>query len=205
MRGTRRLNLPPRNPPETLSEHEAGDRMAAAALIVGLGNPGAEYALTRHNLGFWAVDGIARAHRILMSGSKCHAVTGGGALQGWKFMLAKPQTFMNSSGKAVRALLTGEGLEPKDLLVIHDDMDIELGRVKFKKSGGDAGHNGIGSIIHSLDTDAFSRLRIGLGRPPDGVSGADWVLESFLDHELETAQLGVDEAVRRASDFVVGR
>lgn len=179
--------------------------MAAAALIVGLGNPGAEYALTRHNLGFWAIDRMARAHRISIDGSKCHAVTGGGSLRGWRFMLAKPQTFMNLSGKAVRALLAGEGLEPKDLLVIHDDMDIELGRVKFKKSGGDAGHNGVGSIIHSLGTDAFSRLRIGLGRPPDGVSGADWVLESFLDHELETVEPGVDEAVRRASDFVAGR
>jgi len=178
--------------------------MAAAALIVGLGNPGAEYALTRHNLGFRAVDEIARAHRVSMSGSKRNAVAGGGSLRGCAFILAKPRTFMNLSGGAVKALLTREGLEPGRLLVIHDDMDIELGRVKFKKSGGDAGHNGVGSVIRALGTEEFARLRIGLGRPPRGVNGADWVLDSFLEHELEAVERGVDEAVRRASDFVVG-
>ncbi len=178
--------------------------MAGAVLIVGLGNPGIEYVLTRHNMGFWAVDRMARSHRISMRDSKHHALVGGGSLQGWKFILAKPQTFMNVSGKAVRALLTGEGLEPKGLLVIHDDMDIEIGRVKFKKSGGDAGHNGVASIIHSLGTDVFARLRIGLGRPPKSVNGADWVLESLLRHEIDALEPAVDEAVRRASDFVIG-
>ena len=178
--------------------------MAVAVLIVGLGNPGTEYALTRHNLGFWAVDRMARAHRVSMSGSKHHSVVGNGSLRGWKFMLAKPQTFMNLSGKAVRTLLLGEGLEPKDLLVVHDDMDIELGRVKFKESGGDAGHHGIGSIIHSLGTDMFSRLRIGVGRPPKRIDGVDWLLDSFLDSELEAVEPAVDEAVQRASAFVVG-
>ncbi len=176
----------------------------AAVLIVGLGNPGVEYALTRHNLGFWAVDRMARAHRVSMNDSKHHSALGRGSLRGWKFILAKPQTFMNLSGKAVRSLMLGEGLGPEDLLVMHDDMDIELGRVKYKKSGGDAGHHGIGSIIHSLGTDVFSRLRIGVGRPPVGVNGADWLLDSFLDHELEAVEPAVDEAVRRAFDFVVG-
>ena len=178
--------------------------MAAVVLIVGLGNPGIEYALTRHNLGFWAVDRMARDHRVSMNDSKYHSVLGGGSLRGWKFILAKPQTFMNLSGKAVRALLLGEGLEPEDMLVMHDDMDIELGRVKFKKSGGDAGHHGIGSIIHSLGTDMFSRLRIGVGRPPNGANGADWLLDTFLDHELEAVEPAVDEAVHRAFDFIVG-
>ena len=178
--------------------------MAAAVLIAGLGNPGLEYALTRHNLGFWAVDRMARAHRVSVNDSKYHSVLGSGSLRGWKFILAKPQTFMNLSGKAVRALLLGEGLAPQDLLVMHDDMDIELGRVKFKKSGGDAGHHGIGSIIHSLGTDEFSRLRIGVGRPPRGVNGADWLLDPFLDHELEAVDPAVDEAVHRAIEFVAG-
>ena len=175
-----------------------------AAVIVGLGNPGVRYALTRHNLGFWAVDRMARAHRVVMNDTKYHSVLGAGSIRGWKFMLAKPQTFMNLSGKAVRTLLIGEGLEPQNLLVMHDDMDIELGRVKFKKSGGDAGHHGLGSIIHSLGTDVFSRLRIGVGRPPGGVNGADWLLDSFLDHELETVEPAVDEAAQRAFEFVVG-
>lgn len=177
----------------------------AAALIVGLGNPGIEYALTRHNLGFWAVDRMARAHRVSMNDSKHYSVLGSGSLRGWKFILAKPRTFMNLSGKAVRSLMLGEGLGPEDLLVMHDDMDIELGRVKFKKSGGDAGHNGVGSIIHSLGTDAFSRLRIGVGRPPREMNGADWLLDAFLEHELEAVEPAVEEAVRRAGDFVVGK
>ncbi len=178
--------------------------MATAALIVGLGNPGTEYALTRHNLGFWAVDSMARTHRIPMNDWKHHAVMGRGSLRGWKCVLAKPQTFMNASGRAVRTILRAEGLVPEDLLVIHDDMDIALGRVKRKEAGGDAGHNGIRSIIESLGTNAFSRLRVGLGRPPRGADGADWVLKPFRAHELEAAESAVDEAVRRAFDFVVG-
>ena len=173
-------------------------------MIVGLGNPGIEYALARHNLGFWAVDRMARSNRVSVNDSKHHSFLGAGSLRGWKFILAKPQTFMNLSGKAVRALLLAEGLGPEDLLVMHDDMDIELGRVKFKKSGGDAGHHGIANIIHSLGTDMFSRLRIGVGRPPSGVNGADWLLDSFLDHELEAVEPAVDEAARRAFEFVVG-
>ncbi len=176
----------------------------AAALIVGLGNPGTEYALTRHNLGFWAVDRMASAHRVSMNDSKHHSILGSGSLRGWKFILAKPQTFMNLSGKAVKSLMLGEGLGPEDLLVMHDDMDIELGRLKFKKSGGDAGHHGVGSVIHSLGTDAFCRLRIGVGRPPRGVNGADWLLDSFLDHELNAVEPVVEEAVQRAVYFVIG-
>ncbi len=177
----------------------------AAALIVGLGNPGPEYAPTRHNLGFWAVDAMARAHRVSVREERHHATLGGGSLGGWKFILAKPRTFMNLSGKAVRAIMTAEGLEPRDLLVIHDDMDIALGRVKFKQSGGDAGHNGVADVIRALGTDEFARLRIGLGRPPRGALGAEWVLEPFLEDEREAAESAVEEAVRRASDFVRGR
>jgi len=173
--------------------------MASATLIVGLGNPGPEYALTRHNVGFWALDRVSQLHRIPISRSRHSAITGSGAIRGWRVILAKPQTYMNLSGKAVRALLDSEGLGPENLIVLHDDMDILLGRVKLKTSGGDAGHFGLRSIIDYLGTEDFRRLRIGLGRPPQGVDGADWVLSPFLSSETEAIEAGVAEAAERAA------
>jgi len=171
--------------------------MASATLIVGLGNPGPEYALSRHNVGFWVLDQVSQAHRIPIRQSEHFAVTGSGSIRGWRVILAKPQTYMNRSGKAVSALLRAEGLGPEDLIVLHDDMDIELGRVKLKTSGGDAGHKGVGSVIHSLGTGDFRRLRIGLGRPPRDADGEDWVLSPFQPEEAEAVEGAVAEAAER--------
>ena len=176
--------------------------MASATLLVGLGNPGPEYALTRHNVGFWALDRISQAHRIPVRTSRHHSLMGSGSIGGRRVVLVKPQTYMNLSGKAVAALLRAEGLGPESLIVLHDDMDIFLGRVKLSTTGGDAGHNGIGSIIETLGTEEFRRLRIGLGRPPGDVEGADWVLAPFLESEREPIEEAVAMAAERAVALV---
>ncbi len=179
--------------------------MGLSKLIVGLGNPGPAYALTRHNVGFWALDRISEMYRIPIRANSHHAVMGSGSVRGVQIGLAKPQTYMNESGKAVRSMLKSEGLGPQDVIVIHDDMDIALGRVKLSTTGGDAGHNGIGSIIDSLGTREFARLRIGLGRRPQGVDGVDWVLTPFLEEELEAVETAVQQAAERAVDWVFQR
>ncbi|MEK6710401.1 MAG: aminoacyl-tRNA hydrolase [Nitrospinota bacterium] len=172
-------------------------------LLVGLGNPGPEYALSRHNVGFWALDRISKAHRIVVRSPRHHSLVGRGVIGGCPALLAKPQTYMNLSGKAVRALLRAEGLGAESLIVLHDDMDIPLGKVKLKTTGGDAGHNGIASIIESLGMRDFRRLRIGLGRPPEEVEDrADWLLSPFLDSELEVIEEGIDRVADRAVALV---
>lgn len=180
--------------------------MTSPVLIVGLGNPGPEYALTRHNVGFWAVDRFARRYRIRVGKEKGFYFSAGtGSVEGWPVILAKPHTYMNLSGKAVRALLAAKGVGPEDLVVFHDDMDIALGKVKLKTSGGDAGHKGIRSIIQSIGTGEFRRLRIGLGRPPGDVDGAEWVLSPFQENELEFAEEGIERAAERAAELVSRR
>ena len=179
--------------------------MASATLIVGLGNPGPEYALTRHNMGFWAIDRLAGALRIRVDTPAGHSLVGRAQIRGWRVILAKPQTFMNLSGKAVRALLKSEGLGPEDLILVHDDMDIALGRVKLNTTGGDAGHNGVASVLEHLATGDFRRLRIGLGRPPRDVEGADWVLSPFEESELEAAEAAAGEAADRVAELIRSR
>ena len=176
--------------------------MGPSKLIVGLGNPGPEYALTRHNIGFWAMDRLSETYRIPIRKMSHRAVMGFGTLRGASVALAKPQTYMNESGKAVRAILKSEGLSASDLLVLHDDMDIALGRVKLSTTGGDAGHNGIGSIIEYLGTRDFARLRIGLGSRPREMKGTDWVLIPFLEEEIEDAQNAAEEAAERAAEWI---
>ena len=177
--------------------------MGPSKIIVGLGNPGPEYALTRHNLGFWAVDLLSGMLRIPIEKVSARSLVGYGSIRGARVALAKPKTYMNESGGAVRELLQSEGLGPGDLLVLHDDMDIALGRVKLKTVGGDAGHNGISDIIEALGTNEFSRLRIGLGVRPRNVDGADWVLEPFPGDEAETAKEGAQAAADRAVEWLV--
>lgn len=177
--------------------------MASPTLLVGLGNPDPEYTLTRHNVGFWALDRISKANRIPVRTPRHHSLVGAGNIGGRRVVLAKPQTYMNLSGRAVRALLRAEGVGPESLIVIHDDMDIFLGRVKYNTTGGDGGHNGIRSIIEALGTREFRRLRIGLGRPPVAVEDrSDWVLSPFEESEREAIEEGVSLAAERAVALV---
>src|SRR4051812_49284778 len=166
-------------------------------LVVGLGNPGARYRSTRHNLGFMVVDALADRWRIGVGGRRHEAELGTGDIAGSRVVLAKPQTFMNASGESVAKLRRLYRLQPADILAVYDDLDLPLGKVRLRGEGGAGGHNGVASLISVLGK-GFPRLRIGIGRPPGGADPVGFVLETFT--ESETAV--VAEAVVRAADGV---
>lgn len=152
-------------------------------LIVGLGNPGKAYQQTRHNIGFLAVDALARQWGLVFSRRRARAEVAEGPVLGHRIILAKPQTYMNSSGEAVRALVKLWNLSPSNLLVIADDLDLPFGRLRLRDRGSSGGHRGLQSIIDQLGTDRFARLRVGIGRPPPGVDPVDYVLTAFTASE----------------------
>jgi peptidyl-tRNA hydrolase, PTH1 family len=148
-------------------------------LIVGLGNPGPRYASNRHNIGFQTVDAVADAYNLEFTRTEHQARTVHGLMESQRVILAKPQTWMNDSGKAVAPLARFYKLEPEELLVIYDDLDIPLGTLRFRTGGSSGGHRGVQSIIQWLGTDTFPRLRIGIGRPPGQMDAAAYVLQDF--------------------------
>jgi PTH1 family peptidyl-tRNA hydrolase len=149
----------------------------ADLLVVGLGNPGAQYARTRHNIGADVVDLLARRHGGSLKRSKDHALVTDVRIDGRQVVLAFPQTYMNDSGRSVAPLMRRHGIDdPAKLVVVHDELDLPVGRLRVKVGGGLAGHNGLKSIKAHLHSDAFVRVRIGVGKPPDSRSGADHVL-----------------------------
>lgn len=155
-------------------------------LVVGLGNPGLQYAVTRHNAGFMAVDLVAEYLKTRVDRSFQRALVGQGIYRGQKVILAKPQTYMNLSGEAVSRLLRWYKLEPSDLTVIYDDLDLEPGRLRIRARGGTGGHRGLTSIIGILGTGDFVRVRVGIGRPPvNGPEVPDWVLSRPAPGEEE--------------------
>jgi PTH1 family peptidyl-tRNA hydrolase len=164
--------------------------------IFGLGNPGAGYEWSRHNIGFQVVDRLAETCRILICTKRFKALYGTGFIDSQKVVLLKPMTFMNRSGEAVKKAVNFFHVEMKDLVVVHDDLDLALGRVRFKRRGGDGGHQGVRSIIESLNGNAFLRLKVGIGRPPKGMDPADYVLEPFD----ATGQLELERVLTRAAD-----
>jgi len=152
-------------------------------VIVGLGNPGKNYARHRHNLGFLVVDELAAAADAAWrtNREKSHICDAG--ITDKKVVLVKPQTYMNLSGKAVAPVLRRLNANPGNMIVIHDDLDLALGRVRIKVGGGDGGHKGIRSIADSLRFRDFIRVRLGIGRPPAGVTPEEFVLTRFLEEE----------------------
>jgi PTH1 family peptidyl-tRNA hydrolase len=167
-------------------------------LIVGLGNPGPRYDATRHNVGFLIVDALAATHRIPWRGRLPVAQYGEGAIGAHQVVLAKPLTYMNASGKAVAGLCTHFSIPPSDVIVIHDDLDLALSRVKLKTKGGDAGHYGVRSVIAFLGTGDFTRIRVGIGRPATKEAVVDFVLSPFTPDELPL----VEDAVRKAMAII---
>lgn len=152
-------------------------------VIVGLGNPGPRYADNRHNVGFQIVEAFAETHGFTFSKTEHKAETAHGRMDGLRVILAKPQTWMNDSGRAVAPLARFYKVDPGDILVVYDDLDIPLDTVRFRDAGSSGGHRGVQSIIDNLGTDAFARLRIGIGRPPGRMDPADYVLQDFSDEE----------------------
>ncbi|MDY6870128.1 MAG: aminoacyl-tRNA hydrolase [Actinomycetota bacterium] len=158
--------------------------MAEPLLVVGLGNPGPTYAETRHNVGFLVADLLAGR---IGSGFKAHRKSGAdvatGRLAGRAVVLAKPRTYMNESGRNVGPLAKFYSVAPADVIVIHDELDVDFGRIRLKSGGGVAGHNGLKSVAAALGTTDFQRVRVGVGRPPGRKDAATYVLEPFTSVE----------------------
>jgi PTH1 family peptidyl-tRNA hydrolase len=168
--------------------------LTASRLVVGLGNPGREYAGTRHNVGFRVVDGLAAAHGIALRTRRLKAVYGVGEIGAQRVCLAKPQTYMNLSGQAVAALMRELSLPHEDLLVVCDDVNLPIGRLRIRRSGSAGGSGGLKSIIASLGSEAFPRVRVGVGRPGSG-GLVDHVLGPFTRAELPLIEQAIAAAV----------
>ena len=154
-------------------------------MFVGLGNPGLKYKNNRHNIGFQVVDILSERWRLALTKQSCSARWGRGDYHGNKVLLAQPETYMNLSGRAVFRLLAFFNLSAADLLVIHDDLDLPLGRLKFVEKGGAGGHRGIASIINTLHTTEFLRLKVGIGRPQYSEAVEQYVLSPFYPSERD--------------------
>ena len=148
-------------------------------LIVGLGNPGSEYATTRHNIGFMAVDRLVRKYGLTACRSRINAEIAEGDIAGVRVLAAKPKAYMNRSGDPVSDIVQTHGIQCEDMVVIHDDIDLAYERLKIKEKGGDGGHNGLRSLIDALGTDEFVRVRMGVGRPEGDIGVVDYVLAKF--------------------------
>lgn len=163
-------------------------------LIVGLGNPGRAYATTRHNIGIWVVERAAARWSIGLK-RRGTSICGSGRVGTEQVELAGTLDWMNVTGPPLKALLDEFALSPEQLTVIHDDMDLELGRLRIKQAGGTGGHNGIRSILETLGTPQFVRVKLGIGRPAPGQDSADYVLTPFSRVEVEQLQPCLDQAV----------
>lgn len=164
-------------------------------LLVGLGNPGRDYRDTKHNVGYWLIDRIAFSHRLRLCRHECRALVGTGSIFGTPAVVAKPLAFMNCSGPAVRCLVDRYELVPADLILFHDDVDIPVGSYRVKRAGGDAGHRGVRSVIEEVGTGEFTRLRIGVGRPPAGEDAATYVLSPFANSERGEVCQAIEAAI----------
>ncbi len=164
-------------------------------LIVGLGNPGKKYEKTRHNIGFMVLDELASILGFTIEKKQNQALLGQCFFEGTKLLLAKPQTYMNKSGEAVLELLNYYRDSIDDFIVIHDDLDMEFGRIRFKLGGGSGGHNGLKSITQMLNSPDYGRLKIGIGRPPQFMKVENYVLSEFSGAETKVLPELINAAV----------
>ncbi len=164
-------------------------------LIVGLGNPGREYANTRHNLGFQCISQFAKDHGIRFSGHRSRSRLGVGQVDGSRVILAKPQTFMNRSGESVGVLVRYYKLEISDLLVVYDDVDLQLGRIRIREKGSAAGHNGMKSVISHVGSSDFPRIRVGI-RPVEAAHQEETRIPDFVLSNFTTEEARIIDEVR---------
>lgn len=182
----------------TTSDTPAGD----VTLIVGLGNPGREYVNNRHNVGFQIADRWAGAHGLAFNKMQSKAKIAPGKIDDRRIIVAKPQTFMNDSGRAVSALLKFYKVPREQLLVIFDDLDLPFGMIRLRPEGGAGGHNGMRSIIQALGHNQFARLRVGIGRPPGRMDPAAFVLQDFSRDEAAELSRIFDRATQALDAFI---
>ena len=175
-------------------------------IIAGLGNPGQPYEGTRHNAGFDVIDVLAEAYNISVDYRKNRALIGKGIIEGQKVILAKPQTYMNLSGESIRGLVDYYKVdEESELIVIYDDVSLDPGQIRIRKKGSAGGHNGIKSIIQHLGTEAFPRVRLGIGEKPAQMDLADYVLGHFSREEREQMAEGYRHAAEAVKYMVTDR
>lgn len=171
-------------------------------VIIGLGNPGKDYKKTRHNVGFMTIEKLAKELKIDVAKSKFNAVYGETNYKGEKVIIMKPMTYMNSSGVAVRDLVNFFKIDPEDIIVIYDDVDIEFGDIRVRKQGSAGSHNGMKSIIYQIRNDQFPRIRIGIGKKHEQQDLANFVLNNFSKEEMEVIENSTELAAEAALDFV---
>ena len=176
--------------------------MHSTKVIVGLGNPEQDYDRTRHNVGFRALDYFCGKYDVEINFSDKNVDYGSVLFDDKKVFVIKPKTYMNLSGSCVKSFTQYKNIEPSNIIVIHDDIDVKLGCVRQKLAGGDAGHKGIRDIIEKLGTRDFSRIRIGIGRPDTDIEVSDWVLKRFSSKELLIIDEVLEEVALKAFDFV---
>ncbi len=171
-------------------------------IIAGLGNPGLRYAGTRHNMGFSVITELSDAFKISVKKKECKSVTGHGIIADEKVILAMPQTYMNLSGEAVSELLHFYKCEPRDLIIIYDDIDLDVGRIRIREKGSAGGHNGIKSIIKCIGTDEFDRIKVGVGARDEQQDLVDHVLGRFSKEQLPVIRDAVSRAALAAEEII---
>lgn len=176
--------------------------MYTMKMIVGLGNPGKKYEKTKHNVGFMVVDKLARAHNATFQKNPFEAEVATFFLNGEKIVLVKPLTYMNESGRSVGPLMTYLGIYPEELVVIYDDLDLALGKIRLRQKGSAGGHNGMKSLIAHLGTQEFYRIKIGIDRPRKGQSVVQHVLSPFSKEEMPHIEDSLDLAFKASQDFL---
>ena len=172
-------------------------------LILGLGNLGPQYELTRHNIGFIVADTLAEKHGVTLDTDGHYSRYGTGQIQDHPVMVAKPMTYMNESGLAAKALITALNISPHQVIVVYDEIDLQLGKIKVRHKGGDAGNRGVRSLLHCLRTEEFTRVRVGVGRPECREDIVDYVLSPFLEDEWPLVNETVEKTVEKIETTLI--
>lgn len=196
------------NLPNWLSRGSGKTTKEPPLILIGIGNPGAKYAATRHNVGFMLIDHLSERHGIRLNDKRKDAELGQGPIAGKQVVLVKPRTFVNNTGAAARYLATRFGTKPPEMLIVLDDLDLPVGKMRLRKSGGSGGHNGLNSINRELGTQDYPRLRIGIGRPTQNaiqhvLGGFTADEQGILNETLERAVEAVEAWVEHGTDYAM--
>lgn len=188
------------------TKSDTGGSLPITWIVAGLGNPGRDYAMTRHNAGFMALDLLSEKSGVAVTEGKFRSLVGKGTLAGQGVLLMKPQTLMNASGEAIRDAAQFYKVAPDHILVLHDDISLDVGRIRVRRSGSAGGHNGLKSIIYQLSSDQFPRVKIGVGQKPfPEYDLAAWVLGKFPDADLPVLYETLEKAVLSVELILSGK
>lgn len=168
-------------------------------LIVGLGNPESDYARTRHNMGFDVINKLAKEYEIEMTRTKFDGIYGTGIIENEKVMLLKPQTFMNASGESIIQFKNFYKLDNSEILIVLDDIELEPGNIRIKRKGSAGSHNGLKSVVHSLQTEEFARIRVGVGKPEPNIE----LVEHVIGHIEDEEYIKLEEGIKKAKEAIV--